>query len=203
MPDAISVVTGTEKLAVSEDPILISEEASEVPVVVVDGLRVEDSRMVCVDSIAVLRELMVEELTFVAEGSEDEPVADELMIAIEEPLGVPESAVVRVFPAVEARAVGVLESLTVGLLSSVEAEIEAVVDPKDSILEPDAMVVVVSSVEANFVDSSSVTTELSVGVNPPVETGNVECPLDAPELVTANFSLEVEAKVVAVPSVVA
>jgi hypothetical protein len=37
---------------------------------------------------------MVEESTFVAEGSEEEPVADEVMVVIEEPLGVPESVVV-------------------------------------------------------------------------------------------------------------
>lgn len=197
MPDAISVVTGTETLAVSEDPILISEEVSEVPVVVVYGLRVEDSRMVCVDSIAVLREPMVEESIFVGEGSEEEPVADELIIVIEESLGVPESVVVRVSSAMEVIIVGVLKPLTVRLLSSVEAEAEAVVDSEDSISEPDAMLVVVSSVEANFVDTPSVV------VNLPVETGNVERSMDVPELVTANVSLEVAPKVVAVPSAVA
>jgi hypothetical protein len=67
--DAISVVTGRKTLAVSEDPILMSEEISEVSVVVVDGLRVEDSLMVCVDSVAVPRDPMVEESIFVAEGS--------------------------------------------------------------------------------------------------------------------------------------
>jgi hypothetical protein len=44
---------------------------------------------------------------------------------------------------VKVRVVGVLEPLTVRLLSLVEAEAEAeaVVDPEDSILEPDAMAV--------------------------------------------------------------
>lgn len=97
----------------------------------------------------------------------------------------------------------VLEPLTVRLLSLVEAEAEAVVDPEDSIFEPDAMVVVISSVAANFVDTPSVATELSVVVSPPVETGNVDSSMDAPELVKAKVSSEVEAKVVAVPSVVA
>lgn len=203
MPDAISVVTGTETLAVSGDPILMSEEVLEVPVVIVVGSRVEDSIMVRVDSIAVPNELIVEESTFVAEVSEDEPVADELMIAIEEPLGVPESAVVRVSSAVEVRVVGVLEPPTFRLLLLVEAEAEAVVDAEDSILKPDAMVVIVSSVEANFVDTPSVATELSVVVSLPVETGNVERSMDVPELVTANVSPEEEAKVVAVPSAVA
>jgi hypothetical protein len=93
--DEISVVTGTETLAVSEDPILMSEEVSDASVVAVDGSRVEDSIMACVDSVAVPRETMVEESTFVAEGPEaEDSVADELMVVIEEPLGIPESAVV-------------------------------------------------------------------------------------------------------------
>jgi hypothetical protein len=82
----MSVVTEMETLAVSEDPILMSEEVSEISVVVAVGLGVEDSIMACVDSIAVLREPMVEESTFVAEGSEEERVTDEVMIVIEEPL---------------------------------------------------------------------------------------------------------------------
>lgn len=94
MPGEISAVTGMETLAVSDDSILMSEEVLEVSVVVVVGSRAEDSIMVRVDSIAVPKELMVEESTSVAEGSEDEPVADELTIVIEESLGVPESAVV-------------------------------------------------------------------------------------------------------------
>lgn len=53
---------------------------------------------------------------------------------------------------------GVLEPLIVRLLSLVEAETEAVVDPEDSTLEPDAMVVVASSVEAIFEDTPSVAT---------------------------------------------
>jgi hypothetical protein len=96
-----------------------------------------------------------------------------------------------------------LEPLTARVLSLVEAEAEAVADPEASILEPDAMVVVASSVEANFVDTPSVTRELSEVVNPPVETGNGERSMDAPELVTAKVSAEVEARVWAVPSVVA
>jgi hypothetical protein len=97
--------------------------------------------------------------------------------------------------------VGVLKPLTVRLFSLVEAE--AVVDPEASILGPDTMVVVASSVEVNLVDALSVVTELSIVVTPLVKTGNVERSMDVPELVTAKVSSEVEARVVAVPSVVA
>lgn len=118
MTDAISVVTGTKTLAVSEDPVLMSDEVSEVSVAVVDGSRVEDSIMVCVDSVAVPREPMVEESVFVAEGSEDEdPVVDEPMVVIEEPLDTLVSIVASGNSVVEVGVVVLSKPLTVKLSS--------------------------------------------------------------------------------------
>jgi hypothetical protein len=95
----------------------------------------------------------------------------------------------------EVRVVVVSKPLTVRLSSLVEMKVAVV--PEDSMLETEAMVVVASSVEANFVDTPSVVTELSIVVTPPVNTVVVEPSTDVLELVTAKVSSEVETRVVA------